>query len=104
MLFSFPHLFLAWVFVRGGGCSSFIFFLSFKKINVLHVCELTKTMTKKVRATPHKACVCWLLCVGSSLSRACAVGWGISFSNEAAQKFVLLLFVLRNLISFYPIG
>jgi hypothetical protein len=42
MLFSFPHLFLAWVFVRGGGCSSFIFFLSFKKINVLPCVGLQK--------------------------------------------------------------
>jgi hypothetical protein len=75
MLFSFPHLFLAWVFVRGGGCSSFIFFLSFKKNKCAAVCGLTKTMTKKVRATPHKACVCWLLCGGSSLSRACGSGF-----------------------------
>ena len=55
-------------------CSSFIFFLSFKKKCAVPRggYRLTKTMTKKLTATPHKACVLWLLCVGSSLSRACA--------------------------------
>jgi len=38
------------------GCSAFIFFLCLlKKINVLQVCWLTKTMTKKLTATPNTA-------------------------------------------------
>ena len=55
MLFSFPPLFLAWVFVRGVGCSSCIFFLVFQKNKCAAVCGLTKTMTKKGRATPHSS-------------------------------------------------
>jgi hypothetical protein len=46
-----------------GGCSSFIFFLSFKKINVLLVCWLTKTMTKKWRATAQSSPPLGLLAV-----------------------------------------
>jgi hypothetical protein len=63
MLFSFPPSFLAWVFVRADGCSSFIFFLSLKKINVLLVCWLTKTMTKKWRATAQSSPPLGLLAV-----------------------------------------
>jgi hypothetical protein len=45
------------------GCSSFIFFLSFKKINVLLVRWLTKTMTKKWRATAQSSPPLGLLAV-----------------------------------------
>jgi hypothetical protein len=75
MLFSFRQFFLAWVFVCVLACSSFIFFLSFKKINVLQCVWATKTMTKKLTATPHKACVCWLLWVGQAL--AVPVRWAV---------------------------
>ena len=65
MLFSFPHLFLAWVFVGALAAALVFFFLVFKKNTSAAVCGLTKTMTKKVRATPHssrlwgcKPCLC----------------------------------------------
>jgi hypothetical protein len=63
MLFSFRQVFLAWFFVLCVGCSSFIFFLSFKKINVLQVCWLTKTMTKKTDCnTAEGLCVLASVC------------------------------------------
>jgi hypothetical protein len=38
------------------------------------VCGLTKTMTKKTDCNTAEGLVRWVLCVGSSLSRACASG------------------------------
>jgi hypothetical protein len=65
MLFSFRQFFLAWVFVLCCGCSSFIFFLCLsKKINVLQVCRLTKTMTKKTGCNTAEGLVRWV-CVSA---------------------------------------
>jgi hypothetical protein len=62
MLFSFPQLFLAWVFVCALAAALVFFFLSFKKIQVLS-CVGYKNHDKKVRATPHSSPPLGLLAV-----------------------------------------
>ena len=60
---------------------------------------LQKPWHKKLTAPPHKACVLWVLCVGSSLSRACAVGFRISILERMIifdvffQVFKIICFV-----------
>jgi hypothetical protein len=41
------------------GLAAVAFFLSFKKMQVLQVCWLTKTMTKKLTATPNPNAFGW---------------------------------------------
>jgi hypothetical protein len=60
-------------------CSSFIFFCCAcgKKMNVLQVCWLTKTMTKNLTATPNPN----------------AFGWGLSRAVGGLFGFVLLMMI-----------
>jgi hypothetical protein len=71
MLFSFRQFFLAWVFVRGVGCTCLFFCKYFsknyrfhlQKNKVVQVCWLTKTMTKKTGCnTAEGLCVLASVC------------------------------------------
>jgi hypothetical protein len=90
MLNSFHHLFWRRFLFRGDGCSSFIFFCLFKKINVLQR-QAYKNYDKKVVALQAKSVI------------AFCVGWvGYNFHHKKKKIYFLPLLVwLYSLVDVY---